>query len=86
MVPKSFLDAKTIVSVDDYGFDGNMLLDDGLVTFLGLWIADGSYSKNANGTLNGLKISTGNDKKIIDWLNDFINSDPLYYPWVTLAF
>ncbi|MGA9154091.1 MAG: hypothetical protein WBZ36_26210, partial [Candidatus Nitrosopolaris sp.] len=65
MVPKSFLDIHLhkewgIVSVDDYGFDGNMSLDNELVTLLGLWMADGAYAKNHNGTLKGLQISTGN--------------------------
>jgi intein/homing endonuclease len=43
-------------------------------------LGHGSYLKY-NERISGLNISTGNDTRIISWLNDFVNSDPLYYPW-----
>jgi intein/homing endonuclease len=70
-IPRKLEELDRVVSVDDYGFEGIALpYDDDLLTFLGLWIADGSYVKK-DGKVIGLSISTGNDGELVKWLSDF---------------
>ena len=61
-----------VISVDDYEFDGirhHYNLD--TITFLGLWVADGNYTKTAGEYLTGVSISTGNEINIINWIKQF---------------
>jgi intein/homing endonuclease len=67
---------KKVVSIDNYESVINEEIcesfpyDNDMITFLGLWIADGSYQKD-NTELSGIRISTGGNKKIIEWLDRF---------------
>ncbi|NOJ30487.1 MAG: hypothetical protein DA328_10010 [Nitrososphaeraceae archaeon] len=62
---------KSVVSVDNYLFEGNPIpYTDDILTFMGLWMADGSFSKNDT-KIRGVHISTGDNPKILEWLNKF---------------
>jgi intein/homing endonuclease len=41
-----------------------------MLSFMGLWMADGSYTKDHN-ALTGVAISTGNEANIVRWLDTF---------------
>jgi intein/homing endonuclease len=71
-VPKTLEELDNVVTVEDYGFEGNELnISDDLLILLGLWIADGSYERDDNsGIPKGIAISTGNEEGIVKFLTE----------------
>jgi len=55
-------------------------IDDDFLTLCGLWLADGCYDRDTK-----IKISTGDDIKIIDWLKIYISKNPNFYGKISKA-
>lgn len=68
--PRSFEDIKekgAVISVDNYEFDlPKIPIDNNMLTFMGLWMADGSLDN-----LSSVRISTGGEQQILQWLENF---------------
>lgn len=63
-----------VVSVDDYGIKDDCCIptkwNNDMLSFMGLWIGDVSHQKDGQ-TLAGVRISTGGESKIVEWLEEF---------------
>lgn len=74
MTAKSFNDIGikgAVISVDDYNIDNKKIpIDNNMLTFMGLWMADGSYEKLGK-KISGIRISTGGEQNILNWLTKF---------------
>lgn len=63
---------KSVVSIDNYGFEGKKIpIENDMLTFMGLWMADGNYGRNYKRQVNGVYISTGDEPQVIQWLENF---------------
>jgi intein/homing endonuclease len=68
---KTLEEIDNVISVDNYLFEGKEIdVDDDMLVFLGLWMADGSYIKK-EGRIEGVSISTGKEKGIVKFLSEF---------------
>lgn len=72
-----------VVSIDEYNINIQSMsdYDNDFLTFMGLWMADGSYYKtygknHPQGRLYGVNISTGSNLNVIKWLTVFASRYP----------
>jgi len=71
-IPTTLDKLDNVVSIDDYVFEGNDCgFEKDLLNFAGLWIADGSWIKKEDSKIEGVCISTGNEKGIVEFLKEF---------------
>lgn len=79
IIPQSFNESPRVISVDNYnmvnGESEFAPYDDKTLTFMGLWMADGSYrhlSRKSDRELSGVQISTDKGIETFNWLQEFV--------------